>query len=211
MSEDRHNPQTQSLTHLYKESKQQHPAPFKIKQAAIEKIRSQQETISILTLYKDWLPLTSAAAVALIVIGLFSFNHSLELLGPQEHVASRIVVLESHGFSQGEQKTAHLTEALPSNHNYAQKKEHYLKQYQDALRSMEIASTRIASIEVIDQHWMLKDCENNLIEISDKLIAQLKTEYRIESGLDVGEQVELAMSETGLILSIKTSAVNMCS
>lgn len=55
----------------------------------------------------------------------------------------------------------------------------------------------------------MSDCRDNHVAISKRLLADMKANSRIAPGLDVGDQVELALNREGFILHISNSTASM--
>ena len=198
--------ENQDLKHAYDARRQHSKAPSRIKREVMRQALNEEHSPSIAHIYKTWGPLASAALVLLVVVGLVQFDRNFSNM-PNQHTA--LISVELHGFS--ESKKDEITS------EYAVRKEHYFNAYQQATRSAQVATRRIATVQRAGENtgenenlWVLKDCNDTLIQLSEQLVAQLQKEARLHSGVAVGSQVELALSSEGLILFIESGEDTMC-
>lgn len=181
---------------LYKASQSAHPAPKNIERKVQAHLRKKQKRSSIVETFNQWLPLASAVSVALFVAGLFWYQTK-----PASSFTQTIIDIEFHGFEASSQSP---------NSKYLVQKKRYLSDYMANKRSLEVASTRLVTIQSTDVKWVFKDCSNSLIQVSEQLMAQLEQESRINTNLAVGEHLEISLDRNGYILFLNETSAQMC-
>jgi len=157
-----------------------------------EATSAQKESLSK---YKPWGALMAAAMAGIALFNIVVFNVKVNQ-APTEWVS-----VEWHGY---ETTTQTNKEKL-----VAQKVKHY-QNYQNAKTVAALQSTRPATIQSINGDWALLDCEQNMIKISEQLVAHLKQQNRVSVSLAEGDTVQLALNSDGYILRIKHSPLLRC-
>lgn len=185
------------LEALYRKSSKRHPSPQHIKRAFTQKLIQKQTPFSFWSHYRSWFPLASAALVIVCIVGVIQYNNAFQGYPTQAHT---LIAIESHGFINEQSNFA----------LYEQKRQFYLQAYLQKERSLDVVSTRYAIIQKAGDNWQLKDCNDALIQVSEVLISQLKTESRIGQDITEGSQVELAFNKDGLILFIEQDKTAIC-
>lgn len=185
------------LEALYRKSNERHRSPQHIKRAFTQKLTQKQTPFSFWSHYRSWFPLASAALVIVCIVGVIHYNNAYQVSPNQRHT---LIAIESHGFIDAQSNIA----------SYEQKRQFYLQAYLQKERPLEVVSTRYATIQNAEDNWQLKDCNDALIQVSEALISQLKTESRIAQNITEGSQVELAFNKDGLILFIEQDKSAIC-
>ncbi|WP_156413625.1 hypothetical protein [Lacimicrobium alkaliphilum] len=60
-----------------------------------------------------------------------------------------------------------------------------------------------ARLVSIDSSWQIETCEQQLIVLTQELVAQMKHLKMLEQSLKQGDQIEIAFDQRGRILTIK--------
>lgn len=182
----------------YQRSKQAHSAPPGIKRQVLE--AADQKTKSYLPFWfnREWAAIGAACFVLAITVGIFDFKNTVTSQGLPEATE---VALEMHAY---EEEGIAFTAA-----HYREQLTAYEKDHQHRLSHQNIAATRVVILEQMDEGWIMSDCRDNHVAISKRLLADMKANSRIAPGLDVGDQVELALNREGFILHISNSTASM--
>jgi len=140
------------------------------------------------------------AVVAMICvynIGTFQTNHSTALQTEAHHVD----IVHYHGF-KGEDKLL----ASKTGNDYQARFNAYTQQYVESKLVAKAVMLEPATLQAQDGYWLLVNCSNQQVVVSENLIASLNINGRIEGDINIGTHVALAFDAQGRILSIKQSS-----
>ena len=129
-------------------------------------------------------------------IGVFQSRH----LPNMQTAAHSVDIVHYHGFA-GEDKML----ANNLNDDYQARFNAYTRQYVESSLVARAVSQQPATLKSQDGYWLLVNCKNQQVIVSESLIASLNINGRIEGDINVGTQVALAFDGQGRILSIKQS------
>ncbi|AXT40437.1 hypothetical protein D1814_17975 [Alteromonas sp. BL110] len=129
-------------------------------------------------------------------IGTFQSRH----LASMQTAAHSVGIVHYHGF-EGEDKLL----AKNVNSDYQARFNAYTRQYIESSLVAKAVTQQPATLQSQDGYWLLVNCENQQVVVSESLIASLDINGRIEGDINVGTQVALAFDSQGRILSIKQS------
>lgn len=142
----------------------------------------------------------TAVAFAIVVmlgvynIGTFQIRHSSGM----QTAAHSVDIVHYHGF-EGEDKLL----VNSSNEDYQARFNAYTQQYVERSLVAKAVTQQPATLKSQNGYWLLVNCENQRVVVSESLIASLDINGRIEGDINVGTQVALAFDSQGRILSIK--------
>ena len=129
-------------------------------------------------------------------IGIFQSRHSQGM----QTAAHSVDIVHYHGF-EGEDKLL----ANNANIDYQARFNAYTRQYVESSLVAKAVTEQPATLQSQNGYWLLVNCENQQVIVSESLIASLDINGRIEGDINVGTQVALAFDGQGRILSIKQS------
>lgn len=129
-------------------------------------------------------------------IGTFQSRHSASM----QTAAHSVDIVHYHGF-EGEDKLL----AKNVNSDYQARFNAYTRQYIESSLVAKAVTQQPATLQSQDGYWLLVNCEDQQVVVSESLIASLDINGRIEGDINVGTQVALAFDSQGRILSIKQS------
>ncbi|NCP64800.1 MAG: hypothetical protein GW763_17855 [Paraglaciecola sp.] len=176
----------QQLRALYQQRKAQHTAPAGIKRRLLLAHQQQQNN------QRHWfkrMTMVSVAAGTLLLLGLSFWQHQSWLNQPM-HVAE----VELHSLAPQKQSQAI--------------SERYAKHYQDYLSQQQILvfhHTKQAVLEHMDDGWQLQTCDHQVVKVSQELVNALAKLNQIDEHLHLGDSVDIAFDESGIILAISAS------
>ncbi|WP_394220387.1 hypothetical protein [Alteromonas gracilis] len=130
-------------------------------------------------------------------IGTIQNSHSL---GPQT-AAHRVDIVHYHGF-EGEDKLL----ASKTGNDYQARFNAYTQQYVESKLVAKAVTLEPATLQAQDGYWLLVNCSDQKVVVSENLIASLNINGRIEGDINIGTHVALAFDAQGRILSIKQSS-----
>lgn len=145
----------------------------------------------------------SAVAFAIVaMLGVYNIgllqNHNL----PSFHTASlQVGIVHYHGF-EGENKLL----ANKTGQNYQARFSAYTQQYIESSLVAKAVTLQPATLQAQDGYWLLVNCDNQQVVVSENLITSLNLNGLIEEDLRIGTQVALAFDAKGRILSIKQAS-----
>ncbi len=122
-------------------------------------------------------------------IGTFQRDNSSAF----QTAAHSVDIVQYHGF-EGEDKLL----ANKTGNDYKARFNAYTQQY--------IESNLVAKAVTLDGYWLLVNCSNQQVVVSESLIASLNINGRIEGDINIGTHVALAFDAQGRILTIKQTA-----
>lgn len=135
-------------------------------------------------------------------IGTFQRDNS----SPFQTAAHSVDIVQYHGF-EGEDKLL----ANKTGNDYKARFNAYTQQYVESNLVAKAVTLEPATLKAQDGYWLLVNCSNQQLVVSENLIASLNINGRIEGDINIGTHVALAFDGQGRILSIKqTSKALMC-
>lgn len=129
-------------------------------------------------------------------IGTFQSRHSQGM----QTAAHSVDIVHYHGF-EGEDELL----ANNLNNDYQARFNAYTRQYVESSLVARAVSQQPAILQSQDGYWLLVNCKNQQVIVSESLITSLNINGRIEGDINVGTQVALGFDGQGRILSIKQS------
>ena len=129
-------------------------------------------------------------------IGTFQSRHSQGM----QTAAHSVDIVHYHGF-EGEDELL----ANNLNNDYQARFNAYTRQYVESSLVARAVSQQPAILQSQDGYWLLVNCKNQQVIVSESLITSLNINGRIEGDINVGTQVALAFDGQGRILAIKQS------
>ncbi|MBT3136349.1 hypothetical protein KL866_14830 [Alteromonas sp. ALT199] len=129
-------------------------------------------------------------------IGSFQSRHSPSM----RSAAHSVDIVHYHGF-EGEDKLL----ANKTSNDYQARFNAYTRQYVESNLVAKAVTLQPATLQSQDGYWLLVNCDNQHVVVSESLIASLNINGRIEGDISVGTLVALAFDDQGRILSIKQS------
>jgi len=135
-------------------------------------------------------------------IGTFQRDNSSAF----QTAAHSVDIVQYHGF-EGEDKLL----ANKTGNDYKARFNAYTQQYIESNLVAKAVTLEPATLKAQDGYWLLVNCSNQQVVVSENLIASLNMNGRIEGDINIGTHVALAFDGQGRILSIKqTSKPLMC-
>jgi hypothetical protein len=176
-----------ALKQLFAKRKRQHTAPAAIKRHVLAK---QQDNQSITYIFRRIGYVAVAASTLLLM--------SLLLIQQPDQVSTEINyhVVQLHTLDND---TKSLSDSIKSR---------YAKHYNDYLAQQKTYAAHHktkAVLQLVDEGWQLKNCENEVLQLSNELISALSNIQQIDSQIISGDEVEIAFDQTGIILGITRS------
>ncbi|GFD68484.1 hypothetical protein [Alteromonas sp. KUL106] len=144
------------------------------------------------------LRLTAVAFSLVAMLGVYHIGLRHEY---NPGAAHQIDIVHYHGFV-GEDKLL----ANKTGYDYNARFNAYTQQYIESNLVARAVSLEPATLKAQDGYWLLVNCSNQQVVVSENLIASLNTHGRIEGDIDIGTRVALAFDAQGRILAIKQSA-----
>ena len=130
-------------------------------------------------------------------IGTFQRNSS----SPFQTAAHSVDIVQYHGF-EGEDKLL----ANKTGNDYKARFNAYTQQYIESNLVAKAVTLEPATLKAQDGYWLLVNCSNQQVVVSENLIASLNMNGRIEGDINIGTHVALAFDGQGRILTIKQTA-----
>ena len=176
-----------SLEQLYTKRKLQHSAPASIKRKVLAQQQDNQSTVYIFRR----ISYVAVAASTLLLL-------SLLLIQQPNQVSSELhyQVVQLHSL---ETKTEDLPDSFKN--RYAAHYKNYLAQKQTYAAHHKTK----AALQLMDEGWQLRSCDNEVLQLSKELIAALSNMQQIDTNIINGDAVEIAFDQTGIILGITRS------
>ena len=189
--------ESDDLNECYARSKSKYTPPSRLKRAVLNEATKAQPNHT--DKMKPWGALMVAAVTGILLFNIVIFDREVR----QEPVAALpdFESVEWHGY---EDKLLSRFEQLQL------KQEQHYQDYQHTLAVTAQHTVRLATIQQIDGEWALLDCDQNLIKISEELVAQLGQDNKLDGRFTVGDSVRLALNQDGYILNIWSSKMNTC-
>ena len=130
-------------------------------------------------------------------IGTFQRDNSSAF----QTAAHSIDIVQYHGF-EGEDKLL----ANKTGNDYKARFNAYTQQYVESNLVAKAVTLEPATLKAQDGYWLLVNCSNQQLVVSENLIASLNINGRIEGDINIGTHVALAFDAQGRILTIKQTA-----
>ena len=130
-------------------------------------------------------------------IGTFQRDNS----SPFQTAAHSVDIVQYHGF-EGEDKLL----ANKTGNDYKARFNAYTQQYIESNLVAKAVTLEPATLKAQDGYWLLVNCSNQQVVVSENLIASLNMNGRIEGDINIGTHVALAFDAQGRILTIKQTA-----
>ncbi|RDV24089.1 hypothetical protein DXV75_15485 [Alteromonas aestuariivivens] len=188
------NDTDKSLRQAYQQAKRQHPAPGRLRRQLLRSTKASKSPFFSGFWSRDTALMASAALTLVVLLGIYQFRHQV-LTEPRALSVS--VGIEIHAYDDE-------IDAMPNSQN-REKLTAYNQAYERKMETIQAVNTRFAKVLEVSGEWSLADCSDIRILISDRLIENLRDHSRIESGIDVGDQVALILNREGQIMQITHS------
>lgn len=185
---ERNEQQEHSLEALYAQRKSEHLAPASIKKNVLLKQNATQDTKPMF----QRIMYIATVACTLLLFGLFGLQ---KMDNSIETMPSHQVYIHS------------LTPELPEserekiNNRYAKHYQEYLLQQ----KTFAMHHKKRAALELVNNGWQLKTCDDQVMLISNELVAALAKINQLDNKLKSGDVVNVAFDIDGMILTIEQS------
>lgn len=183
------NDHNDPLAEQYQQHKRNHPAPDKLRRFVLQKNQHHGRKASASQQFRQW-QLASAAVVALIAfIGIWGTSKTLIQL-PATSVD--VAMVQYHGFdtSKSGQPDFHAKKVRQFT-AYQQRQLIVMSRYQQP-----------ATVIATGDGLILSSCNENIIALSDSLVANLHKKNSIPGDLAPGDVVDIAFNQDGYILEL---------
>ncbi|MBL4630880.1 MAG: hypothetical protein JKY14_06860 [Paraglaciecola sp.] len=174
----------QTLEQLYAKRKRQHLAPASVKREIMSK---QQNNQGIAYIFRR-ISYVAAAASTLLLMSLLLTQQSEQVTTELHYQIVQLHTLDT--------KTKPLFQSIKS--RYAA---HY-KDYLAQKKTYAAHHKTKAILHLVEQGWQLKSCDDEILQLSNELIAALSNIHQIDAQINSGDTVEIAFDQTGIILGI---------
>ncbi|WP_339725681.1 hypothetical protein [uncultured Paraglaciecola sp.] len=176
-----------ALEQHYLKRKSQHLAPASIKRHVLAKQHNNQNTAYIFRR----ISYVAVAASTLLLISLVLLQRTAPVLSDYNYQVVQLHTLDI----EPESVSARI------NNRYA---EHY-KNYLAQKNTYAAHHKSKAVLHLVDAGWQLKNCDNEVLQLSNELIAALSNIQQIDTQINSGDAVEIVFDESGIILGITRS------
>jgi hypothetical protein len=176
-----------ALEQHYAKRKLQHHAPASIKRHILAKQQDNKFTAYIFRR----ISYVAVAASTLLLMSLLLIKKSDQVPAELSYQLVQLHTLEIN--------TEHLTDSF---------KNRYAKHYNDYLAQKKTYAAHHktkAVMHLVDEGWQLKNCDDEVLSLSNELIAALSKIQQIDTQIINGDAVEIAFDQTGIILGITRS------
>lgn len=190
--QNKHSDKT--LEQLYTERKAQYTAPASIKRHLLVK---QQASINSRYIFRR-ISYVATAACTLLLFGLFSLQQMQNSTPPTFYSVIHIHSLDT-------QNTPVTTERQEINARYAKRYKEYLKQQ----NTFALHHNKQAMLKKMDNGWQLKTCDDEIMFMSNELVAALANIHQLDQKLNSGDIVNIAFDSSGIILTVGLSNKQM--
>ncbi len=184
---DQHDP----LAEQYQQHKRHHPAPDKLRSFVLQKNRHQQRHVYSRFPLRQW---QLGAAVAIAIFAFVSIWGTSRTLTGQPDSAVDVAIVQYHGFdessiTQPDFRASQIRQFTA----YQQRQLIVMSRYQQP-----------ATVVATGQSLILSSCDEDIIALSDSLVAALLQTNRIPQDLSPGDSVEIAFNQDGYIIELTT-------
>jgi hypothetical protein len=176
----------QQLSALYQQRKAQHTPPAGIKRRLLLAHQQQQHN------QRHWfkrMTMVGIAAGTLLLLGLSFWQHQTWQNKPMQ-----VAEVTLHSLAPQKQSQA-------ISERYAKHYQHYLNQQQILV----FHHKKQAVLEQMDDGWRLQTCDHQVVKVSQELVSALAKLNQIDAQLHLGDSVDIAFDESGIILAITAS------
>lgn len=183
------------LRSLYQQRKRQTTAPSSIRKVALDHAKYSQENSHIWPKFGKQFSF-AGACVALLALGLLvrqtlMFNESPE-------VVQNLIDIEHQQ-----------TIPIPASRDFNQRYQDAKSDLERSQLTMAIHHKSFAMIASVGESWELKMCDRQSVAISSELLAELASNNALALNVEQGDFVEIAFSETGLIIGIEKPSMQL--
>lgn len=197
------------LQEAYKRSQQSQTLSEDVRQAVLQHNRIHNNTVDnkwgqsvgkLLTYFDTSILKLSAVAFALVALfATYYIGQQHTQFVSQDNMTDLTVnIVHYHGF-EDEGKNF-------KTDNRRAKFKAYTEHYYANQSLAEAVSVQGATVQENSGNWLLVNCQDERVVVSQSLLSSLSTQKRIEGDIKVGTQVSLAFDRQGRILSIRSSA-----
>ena len=179
----------------YEQSKQQYPAPGRIKRQVINQAK-QPFSWKVYLPGKEWMALCGALCCLVVIYAMNTFTQQ----SPVTHSDVLEVAVAYHGYEN----------ELPDTSQYQQQLTVYNKAYKDKLATLTAFHSKHAMLAKHEGNWLFTDCNNQKITVSPQLMQDLMLHKRADAELMAGNFVELVFDDQGRLIQITQSRKNLC-
>ncbi|WP_338517646.1 hypothetical protein [Alteromonas gracilis] len=197
------------LQTAYKKSQQSYVLDEDIKQRVLMHNKKQKTTSldSLGYYYERFMSvfdtsvvkLTAVSFALVVMFGTYYVGQwQAQRLGHNGTAELALDIVHYHGFEGEENHYEEMTSRAKFNT--------YTEHYYERQSLANAVSTQRATLYEDDGNWLLVNCQNEKVIVSQTLLASLNTFERITGDIKVGTAVSLAYDRQGKILSIRSSA-----
>ncbi|TPV60630.1 hypothetical protein FJ444_03100 [Aestuariibacter sp. GS-14] len=179
----------------YERSKQQYPAPGRIKRQVLNQAK-QPFSWRIYLPGKEWMALAGALCCLVVIYAM----NSVVRQAPIAVTDGLEVAVAYHGYEN----------ELPEASKYQQKLMVYNQKYTDNLATLKAFHSKHAMLAKHEGNWLFTDCNNQKITVSPQLMQDLMQTKRADAELMAGNFVELVFDDQGRLIQITQSRKNLC-
>jgi hypothetical protein len=176
-----------ALKQLYAKRKLRHLAPASVKRNVLAKQQDNQGTAFIFRR----ISFVAVAASTLLLMSLLLIQHSDQVVTEINYQTVQLHTLETN--------TERLSDSIKN--RYADHYNSYLAQK----KTYAAHHITKAALRFVDDGWQLKSCDDEVLQLSNQLIAALSNIQQIDAQISSGDAVEIAFDQTGIILGITRS------
>jgi hypothetical protein len=173
-----------SLEQLYAKRKLQHSAPTSIKRHVLAQQLDNQSTAYIFRRINY----VAVAASTLLLLSLLLIQQPVQVSTELNYHVVQLHSLDTN--------TEQLSDSI--NNRYADHYNNYLAQKETYAAHHRTKAT----LQLVDEGWQLKSCDNQVMQLSNELIAALSNIQQIDTKINHGDAVEIVFDQTGIILGI---------
>jgi hypothetical protein len=176
-----------ALKQLYAKRKLRHLAPASVKRNVLAKQQDNQGTAFIFRR----ISFVALAASTLLLMSLLLIQQSDQVVTEINYQTVQLHTLETN--------TERLSDSIKN--RYADHYNSYLAQK----KTYAAHHITKAALRFVDDGWQLKSCDDEVLQLSNQLIAALSNIQQIDAQISSGDAVEIAFDQTGIILGITRS------
>jgi hypothetical protein len=176
-----------ALKQLYAKRKLRHLAPASVKRNVLAKQQDNQGTAFIFRR----ISFVALAASTLLLMSFLLIQQSDQVVTEINYQTVQLHTLETN--------TERLSDSIKN--RYADHYNSYLAQK----KTYAAHHITKAALRFVDDGWQLKSCDDEVLQLSNQLIAALSNIQQIDAQISSGDAVEIAFDQTGIILGITRS------
>jgi hypothetical protein len=175
------------LQQLYAKRKLEHLAPASVKRHVLTKQQNTQGTAYIFRRINY----VAVAASTLLLMSLLLIQQSDQVVTEINYQIVQLHTLETNT----ERSSDSIKNRYADHYNgYLAQKKTYAAHHKTK-----------AALSFVDDGWQLKSCDDEVLQLSNELIAALSNIQQIDAQISSGDAVEIAFDQTGIILGITRS------